>query len=166
MSVLHRWVFTNIQSIGLIYMWHSAGLTLAGVSLAVSEPDQRCLSCEELGTHSQKVCMGQTDRATSVGVCSSHMCTQACKHMGTNTCMHSPLHIPHRRVFIWIWKKCCGQTLALTLSSISHNCQELLRTPTKRDRSWHIYSTSILMVLVDSIVCDKPKASLWKLYKI
>lgn len=38
------------------------GLTLAGVSLAVSESDQRCLSWEELGTHSQKFCMGQTDK--------------------------------------------------------------------------------------------------------
>lgn len=37
-------------------------LTLAGVSLAVSESDQRCLSWEELGTHSQKFCMGQTDK--------------------------------------------------------------------------------------------------------
>lgn len=57
---------------------------MAGVSLAVSESDQRCLSWEELGTHSQNVCVGQTDKATSVGVCSSHMCNQACRHMCTN----------------------------------------------------------------------------------
>lgn len=54
---------------------------MAGVSLAVSESDQRCLSWEELGTHSQKFCIGQTDRATSVGVCSRYMCDQACRHM-------------------------------------------------------------------------------------
>lgn len=60
-------------------------LTLAGVSLAVSESDQRCLSWEELGTHSQNVCVRQIDRATSVGVCSSYMCIQPCKHMHTNT---------------------------------------------------------------------------------
>lgn len=65
------------------------GLTLAGVSLAVSESDQRCLSWEELGTHSQNVCIGQTDRATSVGVCSSYMCNQACEHMCTHKHMHA-----------------------------------------------------------------------------
>lgn len=71
-------------------LWWRGGLTLAGVSRAVSESDQRCLSWEELGTHSQNVCMGQTDRATSVGVCSSHMCSQACEHMPTNT--HTRTH--------------------------------------------------------------------------
>ena len=81
--VLHR---ASVVTVG------GRGLTLAGVSLAVSESDQRCLSWEELGTHSQNVCMGQTDRATSVGVCSSHMCSQACEHMRTNTHTHTRRH--------------------------------------------------------------------------
>lgn len=67
-----------------MYTWLRQGLTLAGVSLAVSESDQRCLSWEELGTHSQNVCVRQTHKATSVGVCSHHMCSQACRHMWTN----------------------------------------------------------------------------------
>lgn len=39
-------------------------LTLVGegVSLTVSESDQRCLIWEELGTHSQNVCMEQTNK--------------------------------------------------------------------------------------------------------
>lgn len=57
------------------------GLTLAGVSLAVSESDQRCLSWEELGTHSQKFCMGQTDKGQRRWCLSGGTCAMA--HAGT-----------------------------------------------------------------------------------
>ena len=43
-----------------------AALTLGGVSVTVSESDQRCLSVEELGTHSQNVCMEQTNNVVVV----------------------------------------------------------------------------------------------------
>lgn len=89
-----------------VLLWQR--LTLAGVSLAVSESDQRCLSWEELGTHSQNVCMGQTDRATSVGICSSHMCSRACKHMRTNTrnhTFHVQTHTPGDTCFGIIGKR-------------------------------------------------------------
>lgn len=115
------------------------GLTLAGVSLAVSESDQRCLSWEELGTHSQNVCIGQTDRATSVGVCSSYMCNQACEHMCTHKHMHAwtnthketkvlDLHLERdstlKHVFD-LWTKLCEFNLMKQISAGVYNSLQM-----------------------------------------